>query len=125
MNKINRPESTIVDIARELSISPATVSRALNDHPKISNKTKEKVRAKALELGYRRNKLASGLRNNKTYTIGMIVPRISMFFHAEVTTMVQNLLHKQGYNLIICQSNDAYEHESELDRKRVVEGTRV
>ncbi|HEY9560421.1 MAG TPA: LacI family DNA-binding transcriptional regulator, partial [Anseongella sp.] len=114
MNKINRPESTIVDIARELSISPATVSRALNDHPKISNKTKEKVRAKALELGYRRNKLASGLRNNKTYTIGMIVPRISMFFHAEVTTMVQNLLHKQGYNLIICQSNDSYELESEL-----------
>src|SRR3546814_5808500 len=84
MNKINRPESTIVDIARELSISPATASRALNDHPKISNKTKEKVRAKALELGYRRTNLASGRRNNKTYNIGMIVPRNSIFFHDEV-----------------------------------------
>src|SRR3546814_5741361 len=89
MNKINRPESTIVDIARELSISPATVSRALNDHPKISNKTKEKVRAKALELGYRRNKLASGIRNNKTYTIGMIVPRIRSEEH---TSELQSLM---------------------------------
>lgn len=114
MERNDKPESTIVDIARELSISPATVSRALNDHPKISARTKQRVREKALELGYRRNKLASGLRNNKTYTIGMIVPRISMFFHAEVITIVQNLLHGQGYNLIICQSNDASKMEVEL-----------
>src|SRR3546814_19475354 len=101
MNKINRPESTIVDIARELSISPATVSHALNDHTKISNKTKEKVRAKALELGYRRTKLALGLRNNKTYTNGMTVPRIYIFLHSELTTMIKHMLPKQCYNIII------------------------
>ncbi|QEC52597.1 LacI family transcriptional regulator [Anseongella ginsenosidimutans] len=114
MKSNDKLESTIVDIARELRISPATVSRALNDHPKISHRTKERVREKALEMGYRRNKLASGLRNNRTYTIGMIVPRISMFFHAEVITIVQNLLHRQGYNLIICQSNDSRELEVDL-----------
>lgn len=114
MKKANTPESTIVDIARELNISPATVSRALNNHPKISSLTKTKVKAKAEAMGYRRNKLASGLRNNRTYTIGMIIPRISMYFHAEVITMIQNLLHKRGYNLIICQSNDSHELEVEL-----------
>lgn len=114
MDRKDKAESTIVDIATELNISPSTVSRALNDHPKISKATKEKVRRKALEMAYRRNKLASGLRNNRTYTIGMIVPRISMFFHAEVITIVQNLLHGQGYHLIICQSNDSSELEKDL-----------
>src|SRR5690606_9435831 len=59
-------------------------------------------------------KLASGLRNNRTFTIGMIIPRISMYFHAEVITAIQNQLHRKGYNLIICQSNDSYELEVEL-----------
>lgn len=114
MKKNKKPESTIVDIARELGISAATVSRALNDHPKISKRTKERVSQKALELGYRRNQLASSLRNSRTFTVGMIVPRISMFFHAEVISGVQNLLHRKGYNLIICQSNDSDEMEKEL-----------
>lgn len=109
-----KPESTIVDIAKELGISPATVSRALNDHPKISKRTKARVNEKALELGYRRNQLASSLRNSRTFTVGMIVPRISMFFHAEVISGVQNLLHERGYHLIICQSNDSSELEQEL-----------
>lgn len=68
----------------------------------------------AAQLGYRRNQMASGLRNNKTHTVGLIVPRISMFFHAEVITTIQNHLHKFGYNLIICQSNDDLAMEKEL-----------
>jgi LacI family transcriptional regulator len=109
-----RSEKTIVDIAAELNLSVSTVSRALNDHPNISVRTKEKVKKMARKLGYRPNALAAGLRNNKSKTIGLIIPRISMFFPATISTVIQNKLHEHGYNLIICQSNDSYEQEVAL-----------
>ncbi|GAA0554329.1 LacI family DNA-binding transcriptional regulator [Chitinophaga japonensis] len=109
-----RSEKTIVDIAEELQLSVSTVSRALNDHPNISAATKEKVRKMARKLGYRPNALAAGLRNNKSKTIGLIIPRISMFFPAAISTVIQNKLQEHGYHLIICQSNDSYEQEVAL-----------
>lgn len=109
-----RSEKTIVDIAEELQLSVSTVSRALNDHPNISTKTKERVKKMARKLGYRPNAMAAGLRNNKSKTIGLIVPRISMFFPAAITTVMQNKLQEFGYNLIICQSNDSLEQEIAL-----------
>ncbi|MCK7557312.1 hypothetical protein MKQ70_20810 [Chitinophaga sedimenti] len=68
----------------------------------------------ARKLGYRPNALAAGLRSNKSRSIGLVVPRISMFFPATISTIIQNKLHEVGYNLIICQSNDSYEQEVEL-----------
>lgn len=105
---------TIVDIAEELKLSVSTVSRALNDHPNISVKTKDRVKKMARKLGYRPNALAAGLRSNKSRTIGLVVPKISMFFPATISTIIQNKLHEVGYNLIICQSNDSYEQEVAL-----------
>lgn len=107
-------QNTILDIAEALKLSPATISRALNNHPYVKEKTKKDVFEMAAKLGYRRNQMASGLRSNKTNTVGLIVPRISMFFHAEVITAIQNSLHSHGYNLIICQSNDSLKLEVEL-----------
>ena len=66
------------------------------------------------QVGYKRNAMASGLRTNKTNTVGLIVPRISMFVHAEIITTIQNELHTHGYHLVICQSNDSVEMEKEL-----------
>lgn len=109
-----RTEKTIVDIAEELGLSVSTVSRALNDHPNISAKTKERVKKMARKLGYRPNAMAAGLRNNKSKTIGLIVPRISMFYPAAISTIIQNKLQEHGYNLIICQSNDSLEQEIAL-----------
>ena len=109
-----RTEKTIVDIADELGLSVSTVSRALNDHPNISIKTKERVKKMARKLGYRPNAMAAGLRNNKSKTIGLIVPRISMFYPAAISTIIQNKLQEYGYNLIICQSNDSLEQEIAL-----------
>ncbi|WP_143305070.1 LacI family DNA-binding transcriptional regulator [Chitinophaga vietnamensis] len=109
-----RTEKTIVDIAAELQLSVSTVSRALNDHPAISARTKDRVKKTARKMGYRPNALAAGLRNNKSKTIGLIVPRISMFFPAAISTIIQNKLQEFGYNLIICQSNDSYEQEVAL-----------
>jgi LacI family transcriptional regulator len=106
-----RSEKTIVDIAEELNLSVSTVSRALNDNPNISARTKDKVKKMARKMGYRPNALAAGLRSSKSKTIGLIVPRISMFFPATISTIIQNKLQEHGYNLIICQSNDSYEQE--------------
>ncbi|WP_129714376.1 LacI family DNA-binding transcriptional regulator [Pedobacter sp. SYP-B3415] len=107
-------ENTILDIAAALKLSPATISRALNNNPNVRPATRKKVADMAGQLGYRRNNMALGLRNNKTHTIGLIVPRISMFFHAEAITTMQNELYERGYNLIISQSNDSPEMERRL-----------
>ena len=107
-------QHTILDIAEALKLSPATISRALNNHPYVKEKTRSDVVEMAAKLGYRRNQMASGLRSNRTRTVGLIVPRVSMFFHAEVITTIQNDLHKHGYSLIICQSNDSVSMEREL-----------
>lgn len=106
--------NTILDLAAVLKLSPATVSRALNNHTTVKENTKQKVLEAAEKMGYKKNALASGLRSNKTNTIGLIVPRISMFFHAAVITEVQKQLHNHAYNLIICQSGDDVLMEKEL-----------
>ncbi|HMI60998.1 MAG TPA: LacI family DNA-binding transcriptional regulator [Puia sp.] len=116
MKKKQPAKNSIHDIAKKLRLSPATISRVLNNHPHVHKETRSKVMAMVEEVGYKRNAMASGLRSNKTNTVGLIVPRISMFFHAEIITTIQNELHKHGYNLIICQSNDSVEVEKELTR---------
>jgi DNA-binding LacI/PurR family transcriptional regulator len=112
--KENQQHNTILDIAAALKLSPATISRALNNTSYVKAETKQRVLEMAVKLGYRKNSMAAGLRNSKTSTIGLILPKISMYFHAAVVTVVQNLLHARGYNLIMGQSNDDPLMEKEL-----------
>lgn len=107
-------KNSIQYLAKALQLSPATISRVLNNHPHVHKTTRTRVMSLVEKVGYRRNIMASGLRTNRTHTIGLIVPRISMFVHAEISTTVQNALHAHGYNLIICQSNDSVEIEKDL-----------
>ncbi|HET9279176.1 MAG TPA: LacI family DNA-binding transcriptional regulator [Flavitalea sp.] len=107
-------ENTIKDIAQKLGLSPSTVSRGLNDHPHINDKTKQKIRDAAVKLGYKHNAIAASLRNNRSNTIGLIVPKISLFYQSAVLTAIQNKLHEYKYNLIVCQSNESVEMEREL-----------
>lgn len=93
---IKNSEPTIHDIARELQISASTVSRALNDNPRISLKTKEKIKAVAIALGYRPNTLASNLRNKKSNTIGIVVPLINRHFFSSVISVPKMWLLEQG-----------------------------
>ncbi|NNF33257.1 MAG: LacI family DNA-binding transcriptional regulator [Saprospiraceae bacterium] len=105
---------TIHDIARILKIDSSTVSRALNDSPRVKKKTKDKIIAAANELGYQRNQLASSLRKSKTNTIGVIVPRISRYFFSSAIAGIEETAYKLGYNVIICQSLEKVEREREL-----------
>jgi LacI family transcriptional regulator len=97
-------EVTIYDIAKILNLSPATVSRALNDHPAINSKTKLSISDKAAELGYRSNTFASNLRRKSTSTLGVIVPRLDSSFMSAVLAGMEEVANKAGYNLLISQS---------------------
>ncbi|MBC7890162.1 MAG: LacI family DNA-binding transcriptional regulator [Ferruginibacter sp.] len=100
----DKKEITIYDIARELNISAATVSRGLQDNPVINKNTRRKIIETAHELGYRSNTFASSLRSKKTNTLGVIVPRVNSYFVASVLAGMEDVANKEGYNLIISQS---------------------
>lgn len=102
---------TIKDIARELGISPSTVSRALKDHPDISVQTKKAVNELAEKLNYQPNIVALNLRQKKTNTIGVIIPEIVHFFFSTVISGIEDVAYTAGYNVIIAQSNESYQRE--------------
>jgi LacI family transcriptional regulator len=98
--------TTIHDIAKELNMTASTVSRALNDHPKISQATKILVQNKAKEMNYTTNVLAASLRTGKAQTIGLVVPRINRVFISNTIAGIESVTNRAGYNIIICQSDE-------------------
>src|SRR5690606_27835213 len=103
---------TIYDISKKLNISAATVSRALNNNPKISLKTRELVLKTAQELNYKQNRLALALKSGKTNSIGVIVPYINRNFFSAVIYGIEKMLAPHGYNVIICQSHEDAQNEA-------------
>jgi len=102
---------TIKDIARALDISPSTVSRALKDHPDISQKTKQAVKQLAEELNYQPNAIALNLRQRRTHTIGVIIPEIVHFFFSTIISGIEDVAYEAGYSVIVSQSNESLERE--------------
>lgn len=109
-------EITINDIAKALNIAASTVSRALNDSAKISEKTKQKVRVAAQEMGYELNLVASSLSKNKTNLIGVILPKLSSQFFAKALSGIEEVAQAAGYKIIICQTNESYQQEVEMTK---------
>lgn len=106
-----KKKTTIKDIANVLKITPSAVSRALHNHPRISDKTKEAVKKVAKELEYQPNQLASALRSGKSKLVGVIVPRTNSYFFSSVVENMEEELNKKGYNVIFTQSNESYDKE--------------
>lgn len=102
---------TIADIAKKLKTSPGTVSRALNNHPAISEKTKKRVLKVAEQLNYRRNTVASSLRSGQTGIIGVIIPSAEINFFGSIVHGIEKMANQNGYNVLIYQSNESAEHE--------------
>lgn len=108
-------KATLKNIATMLGISISTVSRALKDHPDISQETKKKVRELADLMDYEPNAFAVYLRTNESKVIGLIVPEISNYFYHSFVAAVEQEARKKGYSLIILQSaNDAAVEEANL-----------
>lgn len=104
---------TIKDIAKLLEINPSTVSRALKDHPDISQETRAKVKRIADDLGYVPNLQAISFRNRKSHLIGLILPDMNMFFFPPVISAIEEKVRQEGYNLIVLHSNNQLEREQE------------
>lgn len=102
---------TIIDIARELKVSTSTVSRALKDYPGISDETKKKVKDLAAKLNYRPNAVALSLRKSKSFTIGVIIPEVVHFFFSTVISGIEEIAYANGYNVILCQTNEKLQRE--------------
>jgi len=102
---------TIKDIARELGISPSTVSRALKDHPDISQVTRDAVNELATRWNYKPNPIALSLKSGSSKTIGVIIPDIVHYFFSTIISGIQDVAYERGYNVMMCQSNEKWDHE--------------
>jgi DNA-binding LacI/PurR family transcriptional regulator len=102
-SKKDRPDRkiTIVDIAKSLGISPATVSNALTGERYVKKETIEKVKKLVEELDYRPNMIARALRSKKRNIIGLLTSNINNPFYAQVISGVEDVVSKQGYILVI------------------------
>ncbi|MBA4849992.1 LacI family DNA-binding transcriptional regulator [Emticicia sp. BO119] len=105
-------QTTIIDIAKVLGISPSTVSRALNNSTEINENTRKEILRVANELDYRPNFLAQSLNRGETHTIGVIIPDIQRPFFAGVLAGIQKVATEAGYRVMICQSNESHHTET-------------
>ncbi len=113
MNEITakRKRVTIKDIAKKLNISPSTVSRALNDHPRISSETKRKVKEIAEELGYFASGIARTLKTKRSMTVGIIVSDIKNPFFLDFLDGVERTLFPRKYKMLLATSNEDADKE--------------
>lgn len=101
---------TVHDIAQAIDISASTVSRALNNHPKISQKTKEKVWSAAKKLGYQPN-IPAYMNRDNSKTICFMVPEISNAFYIDAIERIQEYVLKKGYNFYLAYTNNSLDIE--------------
>lgn len=109
--------ATIYDVAEKAGVSASTVSRVFNNSDRISAATKEKVKQAAIELDYRPNVQARGLRTKQTLLVGLVIPDIQNPFSATLARGVQDYVTEQGYLSIICSTDGDPDKEINLMRE--------
>jgi LacI family transcriptional regulator, repressor for deo operon, udp, cdd, tsx, nupC, and nupG len=108
---------TIEDVAAHAGVSVATVSRALRGLPNVAPTTRDKVRAVALQLGYRADPNASRLGARRTRTIGVGVPLLGSWYFSQVVAGAEAVLAAEGYDVLLLAIGSA------AARRRMVDGT--
>ncbi|HWZ35004.1 MAG TPA: LacI family DNA-binding transcriptional regulator, partial [Mucilaginibacter sp.] len=103
--------ATIKDIALALNLSPSTVSRALRDGYEISAETKKLVVAYAEKVNYKSNPIALSLKNKRSYSIGIVVPKLANSFFSQAIAGIESIAHERGYHTIITQTHESAERE--------------
>lgn len=98
-------DATIKDIARQLNVSYATVSRALNDKQGVKAETKKRILEEARRLNYRPNAIARGLVKKQTHSLGLIIPDITNPFYPEVARGVEDAAQETGFSVFLCNTN--------------------
>lgn len=108
--------TSLKDLAQELGVSIATVSRALHSSPEIGKEMQERVKELAKKLNYRPNPFAQSLRKEAPKVIGVIVPNLVTHYYAAVLDGIEDEARCAGYSVI-----SANTHESFADEQRAVD----
>ena len=107
--------ATIVEVAKRAQVSIATVSHVINKTRYVSEATKTQVLQAMEELDYIPNSVAQSMRNQKTRTIGFLIPILddetSNIFFMRIAKGVENVLKQKGYHLMLSNSNEAFDCE--------------
>jgi LacI family transcriptional regulator len=104
-------KATLKDVALASGVSPMTVSRVVNAHPRVSAETRRRVEAVIAELGYVPNRLARGLIRQKTGTLGLIVPDVANPFYTLVVRGAEQVAWRSGYHVMLCNTQGDLERE--------------
>jgi LacI family transcriptional regulator len=118
---------TIRDVARAAEVHPGTVSRALNEQTRalVNPETAERVLRAAEQLGYRPNSIARGLKTNRSFTVGVVIPDLTNPLFPPIMRGIEDRLAEAGYTaLIVNTDNDADRERSQIAamRARQVDG---
>lgn len=116
--------STIKDVAKLANVSVGTVSRYLNGY-RIKEENKIKIEQAIAALNFKSNPIARGLRTNKTYTVGVLIPRITDIFCTQVIEGIEEILNPLNYSIVVCSANDDLQKQNErlmYLRDKIVDG---
>ncbi|MGZ4167796.1 MAG: LacI family DNA-binding transcriptional regulator [Solirubrobacteraceae bacterium] len=108
-----RTSVTIRDVARLAEVHPGTVSRALNEQTRalVNEQTAARVLRAADELGYRPNPIARGLKTNRSYTIGVMIPDLTNPLFPPIVRGIEDRLGAAGYTALIVNTDNDPERE--------------
>lgn len=104
-------DKKIIDVASAAGVSPATVSRVLNNSPLVKEETKKKVMQAIERLDYHPNAAAKNLRSQRTMIIGVIVPDINVSYFSEIIKGIENAAFQHDYKVIICDAENREQKE--------------
>lgn len=107
---------TLKDIAKETGVHVSTVSRALDpvERKNITEEVATRIQAAAESLGYRPNRIAAGLRTNRTMTVGVMIPDITNVIFPPILRGIESVLEPLGYASIIVNTDSERDRESRL-----------
>lgn len=105
---------TIRELARELSLSVSTISKALNNSHEISDETKKRVLEAAVNLNYVPNPYASSLRGRKSGNIAVVIPEVADSFFSLAINGIESVAKEKGYHVLICLTHESFENEKTI-----------
>ena len=114
--------STLQDVARDAEVSTATVSRCLNSPNQVAKATRTRVMEAVSRLEYTPNFGAKAMAENRTFTIGAIIPTMENAVFARGLQAFQDTLHKRGYTLLVASSSYSSDLEQEQMRTLISRG---
>jgi LacI family transcriptional regulator len=104
--------TSLKDLAKELGVSIATVSRALRSSPEIGKEMQQRVKDLAKKLNYRPNPFAQSLRKEAPRVIGVVVPNLVTHYYAAVLDGIESEARRAGYSVISANSHESFEDEA-------------